>query len=53
MNHRGEPRGRVGAERLLRLDMDEKKHRTLKPRELYLTRQQYQTTIRSKVFRGI
>jgi hypothetical protein len=32
--------------------MDEKKHRTVKPRELYLTRQQYHDNYSLKVFRG-
>jgi hypothetical protein len=53
LNHRGEPRWEGSeAERLLRLDMDEEKHRTLKPRELYMTRQQYHDNYPLKVFRG-
>jgi hypothetical protein len=32
--------------------MDEEKHHTLKPRELYMTRQQYHDNIPLKVFRG-
>jgi hypothetical protein len=52
LNHRGEPRWDDSeAERLLRLDMDEGKHRTMKPSELRQTRHQYLAYPKT-VFRG-
>ena len=41
-NHRGEPRWQGSeAERLLKLDVGEKKHLTMEPRELHATRPEY------------
>jgi hypothetical protein len=41
-NHRGEPRWQGSeAERLLKLDVAEKKHQTMKPRQLYEARVEY------------
>jgi hypothetical protein len=42
-NHRGEPRWEGSeAERLLRLDMDEDKHKSMKPKNVFLSRTEYQ-----------
>jgi hypothetical protein len=53
LNHRGEPRWEGSeAVRLLRLDMDEGKHHTMRPRDLYQTRPQYYENYPLTVFRG-
>jgi hypothetical protein len=50
---RGEPRWEGSeAVRLLRLDMDEGKHHTMRPRDLYQTRPQYYEKYPLTVFRG-
>jgi hypothetical protein len=53
LNYRGEPRWDDGSEakRLLRLDMDEGKHKTMRPQDLRLTRPEYMAYSRT-VFRG-
>jgi hypothetical protein len=51
-NHRGEPRWEGSeAERLLRVDMDENKHKNMKPMELYNTREEYYDNYKLVVFR--
>lgn len=51
-NHRGEPRWEGSeAERLLRLDMDEGKHKIMKPIKLYHSRSEYNENYPLTVFR--
>ena len=51
-NHRGEPRWEGSeAERLLRNDMDEDKHKQMKPELLYNAREEYYKNYPLKVFR--
>jgi hypothetical protein len=51
-NHRGEPRWEGSdAERLLRQDMDEGKHKTMKPQLLYNMRNEYYENYPLKIFR--
>jgi len=51
-NHRGEPRWDGSeAQRLLRLDMDAKKHKTMTPSMLYNTRKEYTENYPLEVFR--
>jgi hypothetical protein len=51
-NHRGEPRWEGSkAERLLRQDMDEGKHKAMKPQLLYNARKEYYEHYPLKVFR--
>lgn len=51
-NHRGEPRWEGSeTERLLRLDMDESKHKTMKPQQLYQSRKEYYDNYPLTVFR--
>lgn len=52
-NYRGEPRWEGSdAERLLRLDMDQGKHKKAKPLELYTSRKEYFESYPLRVFRG-
>jgi len=51
-NHRGEPRWQGSeAERFLKLDVAEKKHETMKPRQLYEARVEYHSNYPLEVFR--
>lgn len=51
-NHRGEPRWQGSeAERFLKLDVAEKKHEMMKPRQLYETRAEYYSNYPLEVFR--
>jgi len=51
-NHRGEPRWEWSeAERLLRQDMDEGKHKTMKPQLVYQLRKEYNENYTLKTFR--
>jgi len=52
-NHRGEPRWEGSeAERLLHVNMDNKKHEVMAPKELYQTRKEYYENYSLDVFRG-
>ena len=52
-NHRGEPRWEGSeAERLLKLDMDNKKHEVMKPKKLHQSRKEYYENYPLSVFRG-
>jgi hypothetical protein len=52
-NHRGEPRWEGSeAERLLKLDVDDQKHKTVKPIELYKSRPEYYEHYPLEIFRN-